>query len=57
MQKHEAYFDNIWGSWRLPMLGLALMVLLGALMLFRKPNPNYVPPVQEEEVVRDSTGR
>jgi hypothetical protein len=32
-------------------------LLLGALMLFRKPNPNYVPPVQEEEVVRDSTGR
>ena len=25
MQKHEAYFDNIWGSWRLPLLGLVLM--------------------------------
>ncbi len=56
MQKHEAYFDNIWGGWRLPMLGLALMLMLGALMLFKKPNPNYVPPVPEEEV-RDSTGR
>lgn len=50
MQKHEAYFDNIWGSWRLPLLGLVLMLLLGALMLFKKPNPNYVPPVPEEEV-------
>ncbi|NUO01876.1 MAG: hypothetical protein HUU01_14830 [Saprospiraceae bacterium] len=56
MQKHEAYFSNIWGGWRLPLLGLSLMLLLGALMLFRKPNPNYVPPAQEEEV-RDSTGR
>jgi len=56
MKKHEAYFENIWGGWRLPLLGLVLMGLLGALMLFRGADPNYVPPVPTEEV-RDSTGR
>ncbi len=56
MQKHEAYFDNIWGGWRLPLLGLLLMLAIGAVMLLKKPNPNYMQPVPEEQV-RDSTGR
>jgi len=54
MPKHEAYFTNIWGGWRLPLLGLVMILAIAALMLFKKPDPNYVWPPKEEQT-QDST--